>query len=100
MPLIRVACFSLVFGLLVRSIRAQDASVVGEVSAGRVIIPTNQVLTPASRLMTFAGRPTDLVMLNDQRTVVVKTDLDNGQQDAARPFRKGEYALAPGPPRG
>ena len=51
---------------------AQDDPVVGEVSAGRVVVPTNQVLTPAGRLLTFPGRPTDLAMLEDQRTVVVK----------------------------
>ena len=39
---------------------------------GRVVVPTNQVLTPAGRLLTFPGRPTDLAMLEDQRTVVVK----------------------------
>lgn len=39
---------------------------------GRVVVPTNQVLTPAGRLLTFPGRPTDLAMLDDQRTVVVK----------------------------
>jgi hypothetical protein len=101
MPLIRVACFSLVFGLLVRSIRAQDASVVGKVSAGRVNIPTNQVLTPAGRLVTFPGRPTNLVMLDDQRTVVVKNmsslivlDAETATVRQTLPLPSGGHAVA------
>jgi DNA-binding beta-propeller fold protein YncE len=49
-----------------------DEPVVGEVGGGRVVVPTNQVLTPAGRQVSFPGRPTDLALLPDGRTVVVK----------------------------
>ena len=68
----RFTCLSMIACLLTGSTFAQDQSVVGEVTVGRVVVPTNQVLTPAGRLLTFPGRPTDLAMLQDQRTVVVK----------------------------
>src|SRR4051812_39279246 len=53
-------------------LHAEDEPVVGEVGGGRVVVPTNQVISPAGRLVTFPGRPTDLAPLPDGRTVVVK----------------------------
>jgi YVTN family beta-propeller protein len=65
---------------------AADEPTVGEADGGRVIVPTNQVLTPAGRQVTFPGRPTDLVLLPDRRTVVIKNlreltflDADTGE---------------------
>jgi YVTN family beta-propeller protein len=49
-----------------------DEPVVGDIGGGRFIVPTNQTLTPIGRLVTFPGRPVDLAMLPDNRTVVVK----------------------------
>jgi DNA-binding beta-propeller fold protein YncE len=49
-----------------------DEPTVGEVAEGQTILPTNQVLTPAGRIVTFPGRPTDLALLPDGHTVIVK----------------------------
>jgi YVTN family beta-propeller protein len=46
--------------------------VVGEEGNGRVVVPTNQVLTPAGRVVTFPGRPVDLALLGDGKTVAIK----------------------------
>ena len=63
----------LVLGTPVDHVGAQDASlIVGAAGDGRVIVPTNQVLTPAGRQVPFPGRPTDLALLPDGRTVAVK----------------------------
>ena len=69
---LRFAGFSTIAWLLTGVAFAQNDPVVGDVEPGRVVVPTNQVLTPAGRLLTFPGRPTDLAILEDQRTVVVK----------------------------
>jgi YVTN family beta-propeller protein len=39
---------------------------------GSVVVPTNQVLRPAGRQITFPGRPVDLALLEDGKTLVVK----------------------------
>ena len=44
-----------------------DAGRVGPLADGRVIVPTNQVLSPAGWQVTFAGRPTDLALSPDGR---------------------------------
>ncbi len=64
--------FALLWLCTVTSTLAADESTVGEASRGRVVVPTQQVLTPAGRLVTFPGRPTDLALLPDGRTVAVK----------------------------
>jgi YVTN family beta-propeller protein len=44
-----------------------DAARVGPLADGRVIVPTNQVLSPAGWQVAFAGRPTDLALSPDGR---------------------------------
>ncbi len=39
----------------------------GDSSDGRIVVPTNQVLSPAGRQVTFSGRPTDLALSPDGR---------------------------------
>jgi YVTN family beta-propeller protein len=39
---------------------------------GSVLVPTNQVLRPAGRQVTFLGRPVDLALIEDGKTLVVK----------------------------
>src|SRR5205823_148228 len=39
---------------------------------GRILVPTNQVLTPAGKQVTFPGRPVDLTFVEEGRTLVVK----------------------------
>jgi DNA-binding beta-propeller fold protein YncE len=43
---------------------------------GRVVVPTNQVLKPAGRQVTFPGRPIDLALTEDGQTLVVKNMKD------------------------
>ena len=64
------------FGAIVALCGHREASAepqeVGEAGAGRVLVPTNQVISPAGRQVTFPGRPTDLALLPDRRIVVIK----------------------------
>jgi YVTN family beta-propeller protein len=41
---------------------------------GRVVVPTNQVVKPAGRQVTFPGRPVDLLLIDGGRTLVVKNN--------------------------
>jgi YVTN family beta-propeller protein len=45
---------------------------VGPLPDGRIVVPTNQVLSPAGTQVTFPGRPVDLALADDGRTLVVK----------------------------
>jgi YVTN family beta-propeller protein len=49
-----------------------DRLTVGLQPDGRVIVPTNQVLKPAGRQVTFPGRPVDLALAEDGKILVVK----------------------------
>ncbi len=53
---------------------AQDVTrlKVGPQPDGRIVLPTNQVLAPAGRQVTFPGRPVDIALLPDGVTLVVK----------------------------
>jgi YVTN family beta-propeller protein len=50
----------------------RDDFPVGPQPGGRIVVPTNQVLSPAGTQVTFPGRPVDLAFANDGQTVVVK----------------------------
>lgn len=54
--------------------RAQDIDrlQVGLQPDGRIVVPTNQILSPAGKQVLFPGRPVDLTWLDDGRMVVVK----------------------------
>src|SRR5437773_2552103 len=39
----------------------------GDSAEGRIVVPTNQVLSPAGRQVAFSGRPTDLALSPDGR---------------------------------
>lgn len=43
----------------------------GPMSDGRIVVPTNQVLTPAGRHVLFPGRPSDVVLSPDKRLLAV-----------------------------
>lgn len=45
---------------------------VGRQSDGRIVVPTNQILEPAGRQVEFPGRPVDLALIDEGRTLVVK----------------------------
>lgn len=48
----------------------------GDIADGKIVVPTNQVLSPAGRQVTFSGRPTDLALSADGRWLAV---LENGK---------------------
>ncbi|HEY7423716.1 MAG TPA: alkaline phosphatase family protein [Gemmataceae bacterium] len=53
-----------------------DQLKVGVQSDGRIVVPTNQVLKPAGTQVTFPGRPVDLALADDGRTLIVKNQRD------------------------
>jgi YVTN family beta-propeller protein len=53
-----------------------DRLKVGAQPDGRIVVPTNQILKPAGQQITFPGRPVDLAMLVDGKTLVVKNMRD------------------------
>ncbi len=50
----------------------QDRLRVGRQGDGRIVVPTNQILQPAGRQVLFPGRPVDLTIIDDGRTLVAK----------------------------
>jgi YVTN family beta-propeller protein len=50
-----------------------DQLKVGVQPDGRIVTPTNQVLRPAGRQITFPGRPVDLALAEDGAILVVKS---------------------------
>ena len=83
-----LACAWLVAGVLLEGhLRAQEASAqsdatpagrlrydaqrVGDVVEGRIVVPTNQVLSPLGRQVRFTGRPTDVALSPDGRYLAV-----------------------------
>jgi YVTN family beta-propeller protein len=51
----------------------QDRLRVGVQPDGRIVVPTNQVLQPAGKQVTFPGRPVDLTLTDGGRTLIVKS---------------------------
>ena len=49
-----------------------DRLKVGLQPDGRIVVPTNQVLNPAGSQIHFPGRPVDIALCDDGRTVVAK----------------------------
>jgi len=52
--------------------RPSGTFTVGLQPDGSIVVPTNQVLRPAGRQVTFPGRPVDLIVTEDGQTLVVK----------------------------
>jgi hypothetical protein len=50
----------------------RDRLNVGVQPDGTIVVPTNQVLKPAGEQVLFPGRPVDLLVVEDGRTLVVK----------------------------
>jgi len=48
-----------------------DRAQVGRRQDGKIVVPTNQVLSPLGRQVSFAGRPTDLALAPDGRFLAV-----------------------------
>jgi YVTN family beta-propeller protein len=53
-----------------------DQLTVGVQKDGRIVVPTNQILKPAGVEITFPGRPVDLALTSDGKTLVVKNMKD------------------------
>jgi hypothetical protein len=43
---------------------------------GRIVVPTNQILQPAGKQVIFPGRPVDLLLIEDGKTLVAKNMKD------------------------
>ncbi len=56
---------------------------VGLQADGRIVVPTNQVLTPAGKDVTFPGRPVDFAWADHGKTLIVKNRRDLVVLDAA-----------------
>ena len=98
MPLPRPLC-CLLFLLLppwpggAAAVDDYDRLRVGVQPDGRIVVPTNQILTPAGRQITFPGRPVDLALTPDGKTLVIKNQRNLVFIDAAT--GKVEQTLAP-----
>ena len=82
-----------------------DQSQVGPQEDGRIIVPTNQVLTPAGRQVIVGGRPTDVAQSPDGRWLAVLNlrqvqiiDIESGEILSEAPNRSESFkgiAFAP-----
>ena len=71
----------------------RDRLKVGVQPDGRIVVPTNQILKPAGRQVTFPGRPVDLLLIDDGRTLVAKNMRDLVFVDPATGAIKQTLAL-------
>jgi DNA-binding beta-propeller fold protein YncE len=69
-----------------------DSLRVGVEDGGRIVVPTNQVLSPAGRQIAFSGRPTDVALSPDGRWLAV---LDRNQVVIIDPESAGIVSRAP-----
>jgi YVTN family beta-propeller protein len=70
-----------------------DRLKVGLQPDGRIVVPTNQILQPAGKQVTFPGRPVDLLLIEDGKTLVVKNMKSLAFIDAATGAVKQTLAL-------
>jgi YVTN family beta-propeller protein len=73
-----------------------DDFTVGLQKDGSVVVPTNQVVRPAGKQVTFPGRPVDLVLTEGGKTLVVKNLRDLVFIDVAAAKIKQTLDLDPG----
>ena len=53
---------------------------VGVQPDGRIVVPTNQLLTPAGTQITFPGRPVDLALCDEGPAIAMVQDEHDAQQ--------------------
>jgi YVTN family beta-propeller protein len=84
----------------------QDTLKVGVQPDGRILVPTNQILSPAGKHLTFPGRPVDLALTDGGKVLVIKNmrdlvfvDLETQTLKQTLPlvFKKGETKTGLGP---
>ncbi|MBO0699741.1 MAG: bifunctional YncE family protein/alkaline phosphatase family protein [Zavarzinella sp.] len=73
----------------------RDQLKVGLQPDGRIVVPTNQILKPAGKQVTFPGRPVDLMLIDDGKTLVAKNMRDFVFIDAATGAIRQTLALPP-----
>ena len=73
----------------------RDQRQVGLQPDGRILVPTNQFLRPAGKQVTFPGRPVDLLLIDEGRTLVAKNMRDLVFIDVASGKIKQVLALPP-----
>src|SRR5688572_1756290 len=61
----------------------RDQLKVGVQPDGRIVVPTNQILQPAGKQVTFPGRPVDIIAIDGGKTLVAKNMRDLVFIDAA-----------------
>lgn len=76
-----------------------DQSRIGDSDPNRIVVPTNQVLSPLGRQVEYSGRPTDLALSPDGRWLAVLdyqqvliVDPESAQIVSAAPHKEGSYA--------
>src|SRR5262245_47741146 len=72
-----------------------DRLKVGVQPDGRIVVPTNQILQPAGKQVTFPGRPVDLILIDEGKTLVAKNMRNLVFIDAATGAIKQTLALPP-----
>src|SRR5581483_9599333 len=72
----RLAAVLAAFAAMTASAQDVDRLTVGVQPDGRIVVPTNQILQPAGTQVTFPGRPVDLLLIEDGRTLAVKNTKD------------------------
>src|SRR5262249_20769104 len=68
--ILALACIAMI--LAPSAADEQDSLKVGVQPDGRILVPTNQILKPAGKQITFPGRPVDLLFIDEGRTLVIK----------------------------
>jgi YVTN family beta-propeller protein len=76
----------------------RDRLKVGLQRDGSIVVPTNQILKPAGTQVTFPGRPVDLALTGDGKTLVVKNMKNLVFIDVARAKVKQTLDLPEDPP--
>ena len=71
----------------------RDRLKVGVQPDGRIVVPTNQILQPAGKQVTFPGRPVDLVLTDGGKTLIAKNMKNLVAIDAATGAVKQTLAL-------
>jgi YVTN family beta-propeller protein len=87
MPSRSLICSGILLALLLAGVLAaageppaaaddRDQLKVGVQPDGRIVVPTNQILQPAGIQVAFPGRPVDLALAEDGKTLVIKNMKD------------------------